>query len=187
MSSRLRLVTLEDLENQQSQQVNQHQYRQLNQERYQDQADQVPKFHCHVGQILYAKDVYKDYPTWKRWAALHVHIPLFRWFEKALGLFPPTGRDVIKGVYVWNAHQGCFASREDADKDAARYAHGYVVPNMPLGQSLTESVPEKSSIYFAQDAAFHVDMADLAPLRERLEVEVKELKDLGRTAARINL
>lgn len=108
----------------------------------------LPRVHCTVGQILYAKDVYKDFPAWKRWAAIHLHIPLFNFLQRALGLFPPTGQDA-NGVHVFNAHQGCFFTREEAEVDAARYPHGYVVPNMPLGQSLTADTPEHSSIYFA--------------------------------------
>jgi hypothetical protein len=139
--------------------------------------------HCHVGQVLYAKDVYKDYPAWKRWAAEHIHIPLFRFLQKWLNLFPP-GRLEPDGTYSWVMHQGCFFTQEDADRDAARYPHGYVVPNVPLGQSLTDKVTEKSSIYFPrQEEAFDVD---LAPIRQGLENEVRELKDLGRAAAWIN-
>lgn len=181
MSRNLRLATrLEDLETQHqpmSPSQSSHQY----QERYPDQA-RLPRTHCHVGQILYAKDVYKDYPAWKRWVALYFHIPLFRFLEKLLNLFPPTGKD-LHGVYVWNAHQGCFLTREEADQDAARYPHGYVVPNMPLGQSLTAAVPEKSSIYFTnQDTTPSPDHVDLTPILE----EVRQLRATVRAAGRID-
>jgi hypothetical protein len=148
--ARLRLASrpsLEDLETNQSQQVSPNRLHQ-SQEKSPDQAS-IPKRHCHVGQILYAKDVQKNYPSWKKWVANRVHIPLFRWFEKILGLFPPTGKRIIDGVYVWNAHQGCFSTQEEADRDAARYPHGYVVPNVPVGSSLTADAAEESSIYFA--------------------------------------
>lgn len=153
MAARLRLATLEDMEeNQQSQQRRpaRPQLSHLYRERSQGPVEHsLPRTHCHVGQILYAKDVQKNYPAWKRWVANNVHIPLFRWFEKSLGLFPPTGMRIIDDVYVWNSLQGCYLSEEDAHADAARYPHGYVVPNVPLGNSLPEAVPEKSSVYFA--------------------------------------
>lgn len=147
-ATKLKLASLEDMETSHDQQTRPL-YHQQNQGRFPDQeSKRLPRVHSHVAQILYAKDVYKNYPAWKRWAANNVHIPLFRFLEKWLKLFPPTGKKP-DGTYVWASHQGCFFTQEEADADAARYPHGYVVPNMPLGRSLTADVAEESSIYFA--------------------------------------
>lgn len=152
MAAKLRLATrtatLEDLEESQQNQRRRPIHQSPEKSPAQGVTGSLTRTHCHVAQILYAKDVQKNYPAWKRWVANNIHIPLFRWFEKSLGLFPPTG-ERIDGVYVWASHQGCFESEAEAKADADRYPHGYVVPNMPLGRSLTASVAEKSSIYFA--------------------------------------
>ena len=154
--AKLHLATMEDLETSQSQQpARNHLHRQA---KSPGQAA-TNHSHFHVGQLLYAKDVYKDYPAWKRWVANNVHIPLFRFIEKTLGLFPPTGKRP-DGTYVWAAHQGCFESREQADIDAARYPHGYVVPNVPVGRSLTADVAQESSIYFARNKREEATKAD---------------------------
>ncbi len=182
---KLKLATkLEDLETQ-HRPASRSPFHQLRQERYQDQeTDRLPRSHFHVGQLLYTGDMQKGYPAWKRWVQNHVHIPLFRWFEEKFGLFPPTGKRIIDGAYVWNSHQGCFVTRAEADRDAARYPHGYVVPNMPLGQSLTESAPEKSSIYFSKGSKEERSPISLSTVLS----EMGELhRDLRIAAARTTL
>ncbi len=184
---KLKLATrLEELESQHQtrNQISQN-LRQPSAERFPAPASRLPREHHHVSQILYQKDAYKGYPVWKREIVQHVYLPLFRAFHKWLDLFPPT-RMEPDGTYSWLVHQGCFLTREEADRDAARYPHGYVVPNMPLGQSLTESVPEKSAIYFAKGgtpASKPRAPVDWACIQE----EVNLLEELSRNAKRITI
>lgn len=174
MAARLRLAsrpTLEDLETTQSQQAIQSPSLHLPQAKSPVQGDRLPREHYHVAQILYAKDAYAAYPAWKRALVTSVYLPLFRFFHSWLGLFPPT-RMEPDGTYSWLIHQGCFLSRAEANTDAARYPHGYVVPNVPLGRSLTADVAKESSIYFAKNKE---EPAICAPLMEAQE-ELRKLK-----------
>lgn len=134
-----------------------------------------------MGQILYTKDVYKDYPAWKRWVVNNAHLPLFRFCHRVLGLYPPTGEEQLPDGtrrYLFAAHQGCFFTKDEADMDAARYKHGYVVPNVPLGRSLTANIPEKPAIYIPASKG---DMAKLDILTSISE-EVKRIKTIAHQA-----
>lgn len=165
----LKLATLEDMENQQSRshhpQQSRVKYRAV-------ESSQLPHVHSHVGQVIY--DLDGNWPRWKRAVLRGFYLPLIRVFVK-LGFFPPA-RVYPDGSFSWVMHQGCFLTEAEARADAARYPHGYVVPNMPLGRSLTESVPEKSAVYFPN----HVDEVEdlLLPIRE----EVKKLKATAQAA-----
>lgn len=173
MSARLRLASLEDLEGQS--QPRQSLHRQQNLEKSPAPESRLPREHSHVSQILYQKDVYKDYPAWKRWMVEYVYLPIFRQFHRRLNLFPPT-RMEPDGTYSWLVHQGCFFTEEEAKADAARYAHGYVVPNVPLGRSLTADIAEDSSIYFAKSKEeMNKEGLLCAPLMEAQE-ELRKLK-----------
>ena len=185
MSAKLRLATrtnLEDLEKNQRQQMSRLPLSRLQptREKSPGPESRLPREHSHVSQILYQKDVYKDYPAWKRWLVGHVYLPLFRQFHRRLNLFPPT-RMEPDGTYSWLVHQGCFLTEEEAKADAARYPHGYVVPNVPLGRSLTQSIPEKSAIYFSRECeplvpatnGFHVDLASIQEEANLLEATVR--------------
>lgn len=172
------VMRLEDLESQQTSLRTQTAQAQDQRVRFPD-PEKARKQHFHVAQILYAKDVYKNYPAWKRWLANNVHLPLFRFFHKWLALYPPTGQR-SDGTYIFAAHQGCFLSKEEAEQDAQRYPHGYVVPNIPLGRSLTSSIPEGSSIYFPNKEDTHFSV-DLAPVLE----EVGKLRATVQSAARL--
>ncbi len=172
-----RIATLEDMEANQHQQATQNQkFRQPTRVKSPDQVRPLRRRHWHVCQLLYTEDVYKDYPAWKKWAVDNVHIPLFNFFLKALKLFPPTGED-SDGRKIYIAHQGCFETQEEADVDAARYPHGYVVPDMPLGQSLTAEV-ENPNIYFAKNKEDTVRLGLVAAIVQ----EAKEIKTIVRRA-----
>jgi hypothetical protein len=183
MSAKLRLATrLEDLETSQSQQATQRLLHQQSPEKFPAPESNLPRQHCHVAQILYAKDAYRGYPSWKRWAVINVYLPLFRVLHKWLGLFPPT-RVEPDGTYSWLVHQGCFLTRAEAEADAKRYPHGYVVPNMPLGRSLTADVAEETSIYVPNKE----DKGEPAKLSAAMVFEeVRKLKrDVRLAAARM--
>lgn len=184
MSAKLRLARLEDLETSQDRltlRVPENR-RQQSREKSQAQESRLPREHCHTAQILYTKDVYKDYPAWKKWTVEHVYLPLFRQFHARLNLFPPT-RLEPNGTYSWLVHQGCFLTEEEAKTDAARYPHGYVVPNVPLGQSLTEDVAEESSIYFSKGSKEERSISLGAVLTEMGELQ----RDLQLASARSTL
>lgn len=169
-------IALEDLETNHSQQTLQSHPRQLSQERSPAQESRLPREHFSVGQILYAKDVYKDYPAWKRWVANHVHLPLFRFCHKVLGLYPPTGQRP-DGTYIFAAQQGCFLTQAEADEDARRYPHGYVVPN-PLGRSLTADIPEQPSSYIPnkEGPAICTPLMEVQDELRKLKADVRSLR-----------
>lgn len=160
------LTTLEDDRNQQPQTNQRLRSRQQSREKFQGQESKLPREHCSVDQILYAKDMYVSYPAWMRVVVNYAYLPLFRFLHKWLKLFPPT-RLEPDGTYSWVMHQGCFLSEEDALRDAARYAHGYVIPNMPLGRSLTSDLPARSAIYFSREKP--VPPVDLSPVMEEAD------------------
>ena len=177
-ATKLKLATLEDLEETQESQIQtNHLHHHQIPARSQAQESSLPRQHFSVGQILYSKDVYKDYPAWKRLAVNYAYLPLFRFLHKRLSLFPPT-RMEADGTYSWQPHQGCFFNREEADADARRYAHGYVVPNVPLGQSLTKDIPRRSSIYIpgkAEDPIPNV-LSDVQAEARELKAAVHSLR-----------
>lgn len=173
-----RIETLEDMEASQSNQPAIQRHRHLP-EKSPAPVARLPREHFHTAQILYQKDVYKDYPAWKRWTVEHLYMPIFRQFHKRLKLFPPT-RMEPNGTYSWLMHQGCFLTKDEADADAARYPHGYVVPDVPVGQSLTASVNEDSAIYIPASKG---DMAKLDILTSISE-EVKRIKTIAHQQAR---
>ena len=162
-AARLRLAsrpTLEDLEASHSRPVTRSPYRQPSPAKSPVPENRLPKVHCHTAQVLYAKDLQKDYPQWKRWAVNNLYLPVFRFLHRHLGIAPPSGRDA-EGREIWVSHQGCFLTREEAEADAKRYPHGYVVPNMPLGNSLTADVAKETSIYVPNKGEKVVPTTDL--------------------------
>lgn len=140
---------------------------QLTPEKFPALESRLPRQHCHTAQVLYAKDMQKNYSPWKRWAVNNLYLPVFRFLHKHWNIAPPTGRDA-EGREIWVAHQGCFLTRAEADMDAARYPHGYVVPNVPLGRSLTADVAEETSIYVPNKD--RPEKVDLAPLQEEVRM-----------------
>lgn len=179
--TRLRLATVMTLEEAEANQQTQSPHQLNHREKSPAPESRLPREHSHVAQILYQKDVYKDYPAWKRWLVQYVYLPLFRQFHRRLNLFPPT-RMEPDGTYSWLVHQGCFITEAEAKADAARYPHGYVVPNVPLGRSLPEATVEKSAIYFPSPARNGYERGiDLSSIQE----EVNLLEATVRSARRI--
>ena len=161
--AKLRLAsrpTLEDLEANQGQQATRHRLHQPSLAKSPVPESRLPKVHCHTAQVLYAKDMQRNYPEWKRWAVNNLYLPVFRFLHKRWGIAPPSGKDA-EGREIWVSHQGCFLTREEAEADAKRYPHGYVVPNMPLGNSLTADVAKESSIYVPNKGEKAVPTTDM--------------------------
>jgi hypothetical protein len=176
MRSSLRLATsLEEIEESHDRHPQASQQSHQFPERYQGKEPRsLPREHFHVAQIIY--DLQNNWPAWKRLVFKAVYLPLFRFFDKRVGILPPV-RVEPDGTYSWLAHQGCFLTEAEAQLDASRYPFGYVVPHVPLGSSLTEDIPEKSSIYFQKE----LPRPSLAPIVE----EARRLRTAVHTAARI--
>ncbi len=87
-ATKLKLATSEEMEQGQTSRTRQSrpQYHQQIQAKSQDQESRIPREHLSVGQILYAKDVYKDYPMWKRFVAIRLYLPIFRFLHNVVVL-----------------------------------------------------------------------------------------------------
>jgi hypothetical protein len=152
--SRLRLATLENLEETQSQLV-ETTHRQLIRESAagrgaQAAAVRLPHKHTHVAQRKYNLDA--GTPAWKVFVFHRVYLPLFRFFHKRLGFITPDKVEA-DGSYSWLEHQGCFVSEVEAREDAKRYPFGFVVPDLPLGRSLPADTVATTPPYYPDKRA----------------------------------
>lgn len=156
---RLRLATLEDMEDQQT--LNQQsQYPQLSQERSRGKVNSLPRQHFSTAQVIY--DLTGKWSVLKKLVFWTVYLPLFRFFDRRFKFFPPTRKEA-DGSYSWIAHQGCFLTEAEAQADAKRYPFGYVV-SLPLGRSLKqESTTEDSTVYFANQNGHENEANEHAP------------------------
>lgn len=136
----------------------------------------LPKRHWHVAQL---KRDEANWPEWKRLVFWWLYIPLFRFFHKHLRFNTPVQRNA-DGSYSWVEHQGCYLTEAEAQADAAKYEGGYVVPDLPLGESLPAETVPKSKIFFPGKR--ETTKPSLAPLIAEAWSEVKLIRATVETA-----
>lgn len=166
-ATKLKLMTLEDMEENQSQQQTP-QFRHHHQETSPAQVAEVPRLLFHVAQIKYCREV--SLPGWKRFVHQNIYLPLFRFCQKKLGFITPT-LELPDGSLGWLEHQAYFCNEADAAAEAKRYPFGYVV-KVPLGSSMTtDTIVDGSTVRFpnSDETLTVAPIPILVPLREEVD------------------
>ena len=171
--AKLRLATLEDMENHPPSQPmrSQGQSRGLGAA----PAKKAIRNHSHVGQIKY--NLTGEQSLTDR-IAFKAYLGIFRWFKKHFNFITPTHQKVNPDgsiTYGWLEHQGCFEDEESAKQDAARYEYGFVVP-VPVGRSLPSDTIEGDYEFPNKEGALGMikrELTEIVFIRE----EAQKLKE----------